>query len=99
MLTAEKNFHLVPEYIIPKPFDPRVLWTVAPAVAKAAMDTEVAKNPITDWEAYKVELQERLGFSTEIVSVMVHKAQQNPKKVVFPEGEEEDHPLRKCCLR
>jgi len=84
-----KEFSFGPEYIIPKPFDPRVLWTVAPAVAKAAMDTGVAKNPITDWDAYKVELQERLGFSTEIVRVMVNKAQQNPKKVVFPEGEEE----------
>ncbi|PKL83678.1 MAG: phosphate acetyltransferase [Ignavibacteriae bacterium HGW-Ignavibacteriae-3] len=84
-----QEFSFGPEYIIPKPFDPRVLWTVAPAVAKAAMDTNVAKNPITDWEAYKVELQERLGFSTEIARVMVHKAQQSPKKVVYPEGEEE----------
>ena len=84
-----KEFSFGQEYIIPKPFDPRVLWNVAPAVAKAAMDTGVAKNPITDWDAYKVQLQERLGFSTEIVRVMVNKAQQNPKKVVFPEGEEE----------
>lgn len=84
-----KEFSFGPEYIIPKPFDPRVLWNVAPAVAKAAMETGVAKTPIADWDAYKVELQERLGFSTEIVRVMVHKAQQNPKKVVFPEGEEE----------
>ncbi len=84
-----KEFSFGPEYIIPKPFDPRVLWNVAPAVAKAAMDTGVARNPITDWDAYKVQLQERLGYSTEIVRVMVHKAQQNPKKVVFPEGEEE----------
>ena len=84
-----QEFSFGPEYIIPKPFDPRVLWTVAPAVAKAAMETNVAKNPITDWDAYKVELQERLGFSTEIARVMVHKAQQSPKKVVYPEGEEE----------
>jgi malate dehydrogenase (oxaloacetate-decarboxylating)(NADP+) len=84
-----KEFSFGSEYIIPKPFDPRVLWTVAPAVARAAMETKVAKNPITDWDAYKVELQERLGFSTEIARVMVHKAQQNPKKVVYPEGEEE----------
>ncbi|MHB8905237.1 MAG: phosphate acetyltransferase [Melioribacteraceae bacterium] len=84
-----KEFSFGPEYIIPKPFDPRVLWTVAPAVARAAMETKVAKNPIKDWEAYKIELQERLGFSTEIARVMVHKAQQNPKKVVYPEGEEE----------
>ncbi len=84
-----KEFSFGPEYIIPKPFDPRVLWNVAPAVAKAAMDTGVAKNPITDWDAYNVQLQERLGYSTEIARVMVHKAQQNPKKVVYPEGEEE----------
>jgi malate dehydrogenase (oxaloacetate-decarboxylating)(NADP+) len=83
------EFSFGPTYIIPKPFDPRVLWHVAPAVAKAAMDTGVAKNPITDWDAYKIQLQERLGFSTEIARVMVHKAQQNPKKVVYPEGEEE----------
>lgn len=84
-----KEFSFGPQYIIPKPFDPRVLWYVAPAVAKAAMDTGVAKLPIENWNAYKEQLQERLGFSTEIVRVMVHKAQKNPKKVVFPEGEEE----------
>ncbi len=84
-----KEFSFGPEYIIPKPFDPRVLWTVAPAVAKAAMDTGVARVQITDWDAYKIQLQERLGYSTEIVRVMYHKAQKNPKKVVYPEGEEE----------
>ncbi len=84
-----KEFSFGTEYIIPKPFDPRVLWNVAPAVAKAAIDTGVAKNPITDWDAYNVQLQERLGYSTEIARVMVHKAQQSPKKVVYPEGEEE----------
>lgn len=84
-----KEFSFGPEYIIPKPFDPRVLWTVAPAVAKAAIDSGVARLPITNWQAYKEELQERLGFSTEIVRVMVHKAQKSPKKVVYPEGEEE----------
>lgn len=84
-----KEFSFGPEYIIPKPFDPRVLWYVAPAVARAAMETGVARLPISDWNAYKEELQERLGFSSEIVRVMVHKAQKNPKKVVYPEGEEE----------
>lgn len=84
-----KEFSFGPEYIIPKPFDPRVLWYVAPAVAKAAIDTGVARMPIEDWKVYKEQLQERLGFSTEIVRVMYHKAQKNPKKVVFPEGEEE----------
>lgn len=84
-----KEFSFGPEYIIPKPFDPRVLWYVAPAVAKAAMDTGVARKPITDWKAYKEELQDRLGFTSEVARVMVHKAQQNPKKIVYPEGEEE----------
>jgi malate dehydrogenase (oxaloacetate-decarboxylating)(NADP+) len=84
-----KEFSFGPEYIIPKPFDPRVLWYVAPAVAKAAMDTGVARKPIEDFEAYKEQLQERLGFSTEIVRVMLHKARKSPKKIVYAEGEEE----------
>jgi malate dehydrogenase (oxaloacetate-decarboxylating)(NADP+) len=77
------------EYIIPKPFDPRVLWYVAPAVAKAAIEGGVAKKKIEDWQAYEEELKERLGFSKEVIRVMIHKAQKNPKKVVYPEGEEE----------
>lgn len=84
-----QDFSFGSEYIIPKPFDPRVLWTVAPAVAKAAIDTGVARIKIDDWNAYKEELKERLGFSKEIIRLMVHKAQKNPKKVVYPEGEEE----------
>ncbi|MGE5499152.1 MAG: NADP-dependent malic enzyme, partial [Syntrophothermus sp.] len=77
------------EYIIPKPFDPRVLWKVAPAVAKAAIDCGVAKLKIEDWTAYEEELKERLGMSKEVIRVMIHKAQESPKKIVFPEGEEE----------
>lgn len=77
------------EYIIPKPFDPRVLWYVAPAVARAAIECGVAKNKIEDWQAYEEQLKERLGFSSEVIRVMIHKAQKNPKKVVYPEGEEE----------
>ena len=84
-----EEFAFGKEYIIPKPFDPRVLWKVAPAVAKAAIETGVAKQPITNWEAYEEELKERLGLSKEIIRVMIHKAQKNPKRVVFPEGEEE----------
>lgn len=84
-----KDFSFGPEYIIPKPFDPRVLWNVAPAVARAAMETGVARTPITDWTTYEEELKERLGFSQEVVRVMIHKAQKNPKKIVYPEGEEE----------
>lgn len=77
------------EYIIPKPFDPRVLWYVAPAVAKAAIEGGVAKRKIEDWQAYEEELKERLGFSKEVIRVMIHKAQKSPKTVVYPEGEEE----------
>lgn len=84
-----KDFSFGRDYIIPKPFDPRVLWYVAPAVAKAAIETGAAKLQITDWNAYKEELKERLGLSKEVVRVMIHKAQKNPKRVVYPEGEEE----------
>jgi malate dehydrogenase (oxaloacetate-decarboxylating)(NADP+) len=84
-----KEFSFGPEYIIPKPFDPRVLWKVAPAVAKAAIDTGVARHIIEDWTAYEEELQERLGYSQEILRVMIHKAQKSPKKIVYTEGEEE----------
>ena len=84
-----EDFSFGREYIIPKPFDPRVLWYVAPAVAKAAIETGVAKYVITDWEKYKDELKERLGLSKEVIRVMIHKAKKNPKKVVYPEGEEE----------
>jgi len=83
------DFSFGKEYIIPKPFDPRVLWKVAPAVAKAAIETGVAKKKIENWEAYEEELKERLGLSKEVIRVMIHKAQKNPKRVVYPEGEEE----------
>ena len=83
------EFSFGKEYIIPKPFDPRVLWYVAPAVARAAIECGVAKKKIEDWQAYEEELKERLGLSTEVIRVMIHKAQKSPKKVVYPEGEEE----------
>lgn len=76
------------EYIIPKPFDPRVLTWVAPAVAKAAMDTGVARRPITDFEAYKKQLDIRMGRSQVIMTPIFSKAQSNPKRIVFPEGDQ-----------
>ncbi len=85
-----EEFEFGKDYIIPKPFDPRVLWYVAPAVAKAAIETGVAKITKVDWVKYEEELKERLGLSKEIVRVMIHKAQKYPKKVVYPEGEEEN---------
>ncbi|HSW56123.1 MAG TPA: NADP-dependent malic enzyme [Ignavibacteriaceae bacterium] len=83
------DFTFGKEYIIPKPFDPRVLWYVAPAVAKAAIETGVAKITEMDWQKYEERLKERLGLSKELIRVMIHKAQKKPVKVVFPEGEEE----------
>lgn len=84
-----KEFSFGKEYIIPKPFDPRVLWKVAPAVAKAAMKTNVARIEILNWKDYEDELKERLGYSQEIIRMMVHKAQKDPRKIVYTEGEEE----------
>lgn len=74
------------EYIIPKPFDPRVLTYVAPAVAKAAIETGVARKPIEDWDEYKQNLLERLGISKQIIRVAIDKAKGNQKRIVFPEG-------------
>ena len=74
-------------YIIPKPVDPRLLVTVAPAVAKAAMESGVAKQPITDWEAYESQLARRLGQDTRISRVINNKARTNPKRVVFADAE------------
>jgi len=84
-----EDFSFGKEYIIPKPFDPRVLWYVAPAVAKAAIETGVAKIKEMNWQTYEDKLKERLGLSKELIRVMIHKAQKKPVKVVYPEGEEE----------
>ncbi|NOY78116.1 MAG: phosphate acetyltransferase [Calditrichaeota bacterium] len=77
-----------PEYIIPKPLDPRVLLWEAPAVAKAAMDTGAARIQI-DLEKYKERLEALLGRSREIMRIILNKARLNPKRIVYPEGEEE----------
>ncbi len=84
-----KMFSFGKDYIIPKPFDPRVLWKVAPAVARAAVETGVAGKNIVDWRKYEEQLQERLGYSQELIHMMIHKAKANPKKIVYAEGEEE----------
>jgi malate dehydrogenase (oxaloacetate-decarboxylating)(NADP+) len=76
-------------YIIPKPLDPRVLLWEAPAVAKAAMETGVARKPVADLDKYRDSLESRLGPSKEIMRVFIHKAQEAPKRIVFPEGMEE----------
>ncbi len=74
-------------YLIPKPLDPRLITTIAPAVAKAAMDSGVAKHPIKDWTAYEVELQERIGIDQRLMSVVIARAKKDPKKVVFAEAD------------
>lgn len=76
-------------YIIPKPFDPRVLLHVAPAVAQAAMDTGVARRPIEDMQKYVETLEAMQGRSKEIMRTLINKAKAAPKRIVFPEGEED----------
>jgi len=83
-----------PEYIIPKPFDPRVLLWEAVAVAKAAMETGVAQKPI-DIDEYTQELEARLGRQKEVMRIFLNKAKTLPKRIVFPEGDEEKI-LRAC---
>ena len=75
------------DYIIPKPVDPRLITTVAPAVARAAMDSGVAKHPITDWDAYQLELSKRLGNDNTLSKVIETKARQDVKRVVFADAE------------
>ena len=82
-----KTISFGPDYIIPKALDPRLLSTVAPAVAKAAMESGVAKYPITDWEAYKLELNKRLGLDNQLSRVIGNKARKDPKRVVFADAE------------
>jgi malate dehydrogenase (oxaloacetate-decarboxylating)(NADP+) len=84
------------EYIIPKPFDPRVLIWEASAVAEAAIRTGVAQLPL-DLAEYREQLERRLGKAHEFMRVMVHKAQMHPKRVVFPEADE-DKILRACQI-
>lgn len=76
-----------PLYIIPKPMDPRLLVTVSMAVARAAMDSGVARQPITDWEAYENQLYKRLGSDDIILRHVINKAKQTLKRVVFSEAE------------
>jgi malate dehydrogenase (oxaloacetate-decarboxylating)(NADP+) len=84
-------------YIIPKPFDPRVLIWEASAVAEAAVKSGVARSPIKEFDAYKEQLETLLGKSREIMRVVINKARKNPKRIVFPEGEEPKI-LRACQI-
>lgn len=83
----DKNISFGPNYIIPKPVDPRLLSTVAPAVAKAAIESGVARTIITDWEAYEIDLNKRLGLDNQLSRVIGNKARQDPKRVLFADAE------------
>ena len=82
MAYGDANLNFGRNYIIPKPVDPRLITEVAPAVAKAAMDSGVAKEPITDWDAYEYELSSRLGLDNTLTKVIETKAKQAPKSCV-----------------
>lgn len=78
------------EYIIPKPFDPRLIATVPPAVAKAAIESGVAQHPIQNWEKYQDELYDRMGSDNKIIRLLYNRAKMNPKKIVFAEADHLD---------
>jgi malate dehydrogenase (oxaloacetate-decarboxylating)(NADP+) len=87
MAYSKDNMVFGREYIIPKPVDPRLLTTVAPAVARAAMETGVAKFPIENWEAYETQLSKRLGLDNTLTRAIINKAKRNPKRVVLADAE------------
>ncbi|HNX80302.1 MAG TPA: phosphate acyltransferase, partial [Prolixibacteraceae bacterium] len=81
-----QNLSFGREYLIPKPLDPRLITTVAPAVAKAAMDSGVARKPINNWEEYLLQLRRRLGLDNKLIMYITAQAQQIPKRLVFAEA-------------
>ena len=78
------------DYIIPKPFDPRLISEIPPAIAKAAMESGIAKQPIQDWEQYKEVLRQRSGEDNKVVRLLHNRAKMNPKKIVFAEADHLD---------
>ena len=87
---GETNIQFGKDYIIPKPFDYRLITEVPPAVAKAAMESGVAKEPITNWEAYKEQLAERLGTGSKLMRMLMTRAKSNPKSIIFAEADHLD---------
>lgn len=87
MAYNQQNMAFGPEYIIPKPLDPRLLATVAPAVAQAAMDSGVAQKIITNTDAYRLELNKRLGLDNQLMRVIGNKARKDPKRLLFAEAD------------
>jgi malate dehydrogenase (oxaloacetate-decarboxylating)(NADP+) len=94
---GDKPISFGKEYIIPKPFDSRVLIWEASAVAKAAVDSGVARSPIKDFDVYREKLESLLGKSHEIMRTVINKAKKDPKRIVFPEGWESKI-LRACQI-
>jgi len=87
---GETKLQFGKEYIIPKPFDPRLISTVPPAVAKAAIESGVAQAPIKDWERYEDELNERMGSDNKIIKLLMDRARSKPKRVVYAEADHLD---------
>ncbi len=87
MAYNEQNISFGPHYIIPKPLDPRLLSYVAPAVAKAAIESGVAQKQITNWEQYELELNKRLGIDNQLMRAIGNKARKDPRRVVFADAE------------
>ncbi len=87
---GETRLNFGPDYIIPKPFDPRLIAKVPPAVAKAAMDSGVARQDIQDWQKYEDELLERMGNENKITRLLINRAKTNPKRIVFAEADHLD---------
>ncbi|WP_438946276.1 NADP-dependent malic enzyme [Sediminibacterium sp.] len=83
----QNNMSFGPLYIIPKPLDPRLLSTIAPAVAKAAIESGVAQKKITNWDGYVLELNKRLGLDNQLFRVVSNKARRDPKRLVFAEAD------------
>lgn len=83
----QNNIVFGPEYIIPKPLDPRLISTISPAVAKAAIESGVAKHNIEDWDKYKIDLDNRLGNDNQLFRVIGNKARKDPRRVVFAEAD------------
>ena len=80
------NLRFGREYILPKPLDPRLITTVAPAVARGAMESGVARRPITDWDAYNDKLRQLMDYDNKLMRRFTEEAQRNPKRVVFAEA-------------
>ncbi len=83
----EKHLSFGKDYIIPKPFDPRLIYKIPPAIARAAMDSGVARKPIEDFKKYEEELIERLGIESKQIRMITNQAKKDPKTVVYPEAD------------